>query len=71
MECNLRTWNESGAFEPMLALLAECYSHFVHVQDGDKVYPLDALRTLEPPYDPANYSGQIGDIFLIRKGTLD
>ena len=68
MECNLRTWDKSAALEPMPALLSEHYSHFVHVQGGDEVYPLDALRTLERPDNP---SGQIGDIFLIRKGALD
>ena len=67
MECNLNAWRNSGYFDDMLALLAESYSHFIHVQGGDKVYPLDALKTFERPN---NALGQIGDIFLIRKGTI-
>lgn len=67
MECNLGAWDKSGHFEDMMALLAEGYSHFVHVQFGDTVYPLDALRTMERPN---NSLGQLGDIFLIRKGAI-
>lgn len=64
MECNLRHWDRSGHFEDMMALLSDKYSHFIHIQGGDKVYPLDALRTIERPNTP---NGQIGDIFLIRR----
>ena len=64
MECNLRHWDRSGCFEDMMALLSEKYSHFIYIQGGDKVYPLDALRTIERPNNP---NGQIGDIFLIRR----
>ena len=68
MECNLGAWDKSGHFEDMMTLLAESYSHFVHVQFGDTVYPLDALRTMERPN---NSLGQLGDIFLIRKGAIE
>lgn len=64
MECNLRHWDNSGCFEDMMTLLAENYSHFIHVQGGEKIYPLDTLRTMERPDNP---QGQIGDIFLISK----
>lgn len=67
MECNLKAWDKSGCFEDMMALLAESYSHFIHVQGGEKIYPLEALRTMERPNKPL---GQIGDIFLIRKGAI-
>ena len=67
MECNLRAWDNSGHFEDMMTLLVESYSHFVHIRGNEgTVYPLDALRTLERPNDTL---GQIGDIFLIRKGA--
>ena len=71
MECNLRAWDKSGVFEEMMALLAENYSHFILVtmSSGIKnLYPLDALRTMERPNNPL---GQIGDIFLIRRGAID
>lgn len=68
MECNLKAWENSGCFEEMIALLAENYSHFIHFYRGEKIYPLDALRTMTRPNNPL---GQIGDIFFIRKGTLD
>lgn len=68
MECNLRAWDSSGAFDNMMALLAENYSHFIHFYRGEKLYPLDALRTMERPN---NALGQCGDIFLIRKGAID
>ena len=67
MECNLRAWDELGCFEDMLALLMENYSHFVHFYKGETTYPLDALRTMERPNNPF---GQMGDIFLIRKGAI-
>ena len=68
MECNLRAWDNSGFFDDMLSLLSEGYSHFIHVQGSDKVYPLETLRRIERPN---NSLGQIGDIFLIRKGAID
>ena len=67
MECNLRLWDKAGVFEPMITLLKENYSHFIHIQGGEKFYPLDALRTIKRPNKPG---GQIGDIFLIRKGAI-
>ncbi len=67
MECNLRAWDNSGCFDDMINLLAEGYSHFVHFYNGEKLYPLDALRTMERPNNPL---GQIGDIFLIRRGAI-
>ena len=67
MECNLKAWDESGLFEDMLALLAESYSHFIYVQSDETIYPLDTLRTIKRPNTPF---GQIGDIFLIRKGQI-
>ena len=70
MELNLGAWDKTGHFEDMMALLAESYSHFVHVQFGDTAYPLDALRTMERPNNPNNTLGQLGDIFLIRKGAI-
>ena len=68
MECNLRAWDNSGFFDDMLSLLSEGYSHFIHVQGSDKVYPLETLRRIKRPN---NSLGQIGDIFLIRKGAID
>ena len=69
MECNLRAWDNSGCFEDMMTLLAEGYSHFVHITgNGGTLYPLEVLRTLERPNNPL---GQIGDIFLIRKGAIN
>lgn len=67
MECNLKAWDNSGCFDDMMNLLAEYYSHFVHFQRGEKIYPLDTLRTMERPN---NALGQIGDIFLIKKGAI-
>ena len=69
MECNLRAWDNSGYFEEMIALLAEGYSHFFLIKGNEgTLYPLDALRTMERPN---NSLGQIGDIFLIKKGAID
>lgn len=68
MECNLRAWDDSGLFEDMMALLSESYSHFIHFWHGEILYPLEALRTMERPN---NLLGQIGDIFLIKKGAID
>ena len=68
MECNLKAWDNSGCFEDMMALLAESYSHFIHFWRGETLHPLEDLRTLERP---DNTLGQIGDIFLIRKGAID
>ena len=67
MECNLKAWDESGLFDDMLALLSESYSHFIYVQSDETIYPLDTLRTIKRPNTPF---GQIGDIFLIRKGAI-
>ena len=70
MECNLGAWDNSGLFEDMLALLAENYSHFIlfPLKGKEELYPLETLRTLERA---KNVLGQIGDIFLIRKGAID
>ena len=69
MECNLNAWHKSGHFEEILTLLSESYSHFILFHNGEEIlYPLEALPTLERPKDTL---GQIGDIFLIRKGTID
>ena len=68
MECNLGAWDRSGLFEEFMSLLSAQYSHFIHLYKGEKLYPLDALRTMERPN---NVLGQIGDIFLIRKGAID
>ena len=68
MECNLRAWDKSGRFDDMLALLSEHYPYFIHVQGGEKIYPLYVLKTIERP---DNTLGQIGDIFLIKKGAID
>ena len=67
MECNLRSWDDSGRFEDMLSLLSEGYSHFIYIQGNGKIYPLEALRRIERPND---LRGQIGDIFLISKGII-
>ena len=69
MECNLRAWDESGLFEEMMTLLSENYSHFIHFFHGETLYPLEELRTMERPTN--NILGQIGDIFLIKKGAID
>ena len=68
MECNLSVWENSGRLDEMLALLAEGYSHLIHVA-GSKIdlYPLDAIRTVGNP--KADIGGN-GDIFLIRKGAI-
>ena len=63
MECNLKAWDNSGHFDAMMALLAEGYSHFIHSWSGDKIYPLEELRTMERPN---NALGQRGDIFLFK-----
>ncbi|MBQ4403414.1 MAG: FkbM family methyltransferase [Selenomonadaceae bacterium] len=68
MECNLRAWDKSGRFDDMLALLSEHYPYFIHVQGGETIYPLYVLKTIERPN---NDLGQIGDIFLIKKGVID
>ena len=68
MECNLKAWDESGLFEEFMSLLSAQYSHFIHFWKGEKLYPLDALRTMERPN---NDLGQMGDIFLIKKGAID
>ena len=67
MECNLTAWDKSGYFEDMMALLAKNYSHFIHIQGGEKIYLIDALRNFKRPDNPL---GQIGDIFLIRRGAI-
>ncbi len=67
MECNLRAWDNSGYFEDMMTLLAKNYSHFIHVQGGEKIYLIDALRNFKRPDNPL---GQLGDIFLIRRGAI-
>ena len=68
IECNLKAWDESGCFEEMMALLAEGYSHFVLFKGGKEIlYPLEQLRTYERP---TRSIGNVGDIFLIRKGAI-
>ena len=68
MECNLGAWKNSGRFEEMMTLLAENYSHFMLFSSGKEILcPLDALRSFEIPN---NAPGQIGDIFLIKKGAF-
>lgn len=68
IELNLGAWDKSGLFDDMMNLLAECYSHFIHFWRGETIYPLEALRTIERPN---NLLGQIGDIFLIKKGAIN
>ena len=68
MECNLRAWDNSGYFDDMLALLSEHYTHFIRVQVDETIYPLDALKTMQRP---DNDLGQLGDIFLIKTGTVN
>lgn len=70
MECNLNAWDNSGFFEDMMTLLAESYSHFILFDLKDRnetLHPLEDLRTLERPN---NSLGQMGDIFLIKKGAI-
>ena len=69
MECNLKAWDKSGHFEGMMSLLAENYSHFIllHRNGSEALYPIEDLSNLERPNNPF---GQVGDIFLIRKGTI-
>ena len=70
MECNLKAWDASGCFEDMLALLAENYSHFILFNLTDRketLHSLEELRKFERPNGPL---GQVGDIFLIRKGAI-
>jgi len=69
MECNLKTWKESGLFEDIMTLLSKNYSHFFLITNGKKIlYPLEALRTIEHANNPL---GQIGDIFLIKGGAVN
>ena len=50
MECNLRVWNESGRFKEFMSLLAESYSHLIHVWGGKTtLYPLENLQTVGNP----------------------
>ena len=70
MECNLKAWDESGLFDNMMTLLAAGYSHFILFNLKDRketLYPLEELYKLERPNDML---GQMGDIFLIRKGAI-
>lgn len=68
-ECNLHAWKQFGRFDELMTLLAESYSHFVLLADGkETLYPLEALRTINLPTDGL---GQIGDIFLIKKGLIN
>ena len=74
MECNLTAWEKSGLFEDMMSLLATRYTHFIMFSGGNEtanrnetLYPLDALRTIERP---KNALGQVGDIFLIKAGSV-
>ena len=66
-ECNLKAWDNSGLFDDMMKLLAEGYSHFIHFYKGETIHPLEDLRTMGRPNNPL---GQMGDIFLIRKGAI-
>ena len=67
VEFNLGAWRKSDRFEEFFALLAKSYSHFINFDRGkETLYPLDALRTLNPPN---NNLGRIGDIFLIKAGA--
>ena len=69
MECNLAAWDRLGCFEEMMKLLTEHYAHFILIKGKNQtLYPIDALRTLERPN---GLLGQIGDIFLIKKGAID
>lgn len=75
MECNLRAWDESGLFEEMMTLLEAQYTHFVLFKGGnatenrnETMLPIEILRTLERPNDQL---GQLGDIFLIKRGAID
>lgn len=64
VEFNPLTWEQMGYFEPLMAFFSELYSHFVHVEFGNiKLYPLEALRTIEPSKEQY---GTRGDIFLIK-----
>ena len=68
-EFSLGSWRRSGRFEDMMSLLAEHYSHFIHIFAGKEVlYPLDALYELKPAN---NLAGVMGDIFLIKKGAIE
>lgn len=74
MECNLRAWDESGLFEEMMTLIEAHYSHFVLFMGGnatknrnETMLPVEVLRTLKRPN---NSLGQLGDIFLIKRGTV-
>lgn len=69
MEFNPMVWNKSGCFDDMLALLAENYSHLIHVAGNNvTLYPLEEMRTVG---NPNAGIGDNGDIFLIRKGAID
>lgn len=68
VEFNLGAWRKSDCFDEFFALLAKNYSHFINFAGGKEIlYPLDALRTLNPPNKGL---GRIGsDIFLIKAGA--
>ena len=69
MECNLAAWDRLGLFEEMMALLMEHYSHFILIKGrNETLYPIKALQTIDRPN---SLLGQIGDIFLIKKGAID
>ena len=74
MECNLGAWDKSGLFEEMVNLLEAHYTHFILFKGGNEaknrdetIYPIETLRTHERPN---NILGQLGDIFLIKRGLI-
>ena len=69
VEFNLGAWRKSGHFAEFMSLIESCYSHFILFAEGKEILcPLNALRTMNVLTD--NELGQIGDIFLIRKGAV-
>ena len=69
MECNIKVWKHSGRSREMLALLSKYYSHLIHIAGDNKIlYSIEALLTIG---NSAAEIGGNGDIFLIRRGTID
>lgn len=66
MEFNPHLWSKSGLYEEMTEFLSRCYESFIFVPEAEKtdspnLYPIEKLLEFK------NNTGQIGDIFLIRK----
>ena len=69
VEFNPHLWNKSGLYEEMTEFLSRCYESFILIPEAEKtdspnLYPIEKLLEFK------NNTGQVGDIFLIRKKFL-